>query len=209
MKIKFKDYLMDMIKLTWGLLFNELTHDDKCEDIEYCEAKLKEYLSFLQKYFPEYIKNKSKEEMIEECKKKFEKYKKLSKIGFGALKLTAYGLSMLFCPQFAPLIIGGVNVGEEIFNSLMNKEDINWGKVFIKFGQGCIEGGIPIKNPFGKQAIDFIASPLFDYAEAKIDGKDFNLVHSIKDKLLDKAEGKLSESMKKILEIQLKMCLKI
>ena len=34
MKIKFKDYLMDMIKLTWGLLFNELTHDDKFEDLK-------------------------------------------------------------------------------------------------------------------------------------------------------------------------------
>ena len=34
MKIKFKDYLMDMIKLTWGLLFYELTHDDKFEDLK-------------------------------------------------------------------------------------------------------------------------------------------------------------------------------
>ena len=79
----------------------------------------------------------------------------------------------------------------------MNKEDINWFKVFIKFGEGCLEGGILIKNPFAKQAIDFIASPIFDYAEAKIDGTDFNLFQSVNRKLLDKAAGKFSESMNK------------
>ncbi len=57
---KFLNYLMDMRKLSWGLLFNELTHDDRCEDLKYCEVKLNEYLYYLQEYFPEYLKNKNK-----------------------------------------------------------------------------------------------------------------------------------------------------
>ena len=98
--------------------------------------------------------------MIKQCQNELKQYKKFSKIAFDALKFTAYDLSMLFCFQFTPLII---YFEEEIFNALINKEDINQFKVFVKFGEGCIEGVIPIKSQIGKQVIDIIASQLFEY----------------------------------------------
>ncbi len=50
--IKILDYILDMVKITWGLLFNELTKDDECEKLSYCETKLNEYLNYLKKYIP-------------------------------------------------------------------------------------------------------------------------------------------------------------
>ena len=107
---------MDIIKLIWGLLFNELTHNDKCENINNCEKKLNEYLNYLRKYIPQYLdKYKSKKEMIKQSPNKLNIYKMISNIAFGTIKLTVYGLSMIYCPQLTFLIIGDINA-EEIVN---------------------------------------------------------------------------------------------
>ena len=164
---KIFDYLMDMIKISWGLLFNELTNDDKCESLDYCERKLEEYLNFLKTNVPEYFNGKNA--LIQHHQKKLKFNKELVKSSFDILKFAANCVCTALCPGLAPLIVGGISAIEEISNALIENEQINWAKVFLRFGQGCLEG-LPIKCKYGKQILDVISSPLFDYAAAKIDG---------------------------------------
>ena len=41
-KDKILDHLMDKIQLTWKLSYNELTHNNKSENLKYCETNLNE-----------------------------------------------------------------------------------------------------------------------------------------------------------------------
>ena len=192
------DYFMDMIKLTWGLFFNDLTNDKKCENINYCQGKLKEYLNYLNEYIPKYLNYSKlyKNNIITSCQNKLSKYKKFSEITFGLLKLSADIFSTIACPEFRPIILGGLNSAEVIVNALINGEEINWGKVFLKFGEGCLDG-FSFKSKVGKLTYDIIGSPLLEYGEAKIDGKDYNLFQGVNRKLFDKAAGKFSEQLNK------------
>ena len=51
---------MDMIKITWGLYFNDLTNDNKCENFEYCQKKLIEYLNYLNENIQKIINKQKK-----------------------------------------------------------------------------------------------------------------------------------------------------
>ena len=197
-EIKIFDYILDMIKITWGLLFNELTKDYNCEQLSYCETKLNEYLNYLKKYIPFIIK---------ECKKKLENQKNNFEIAFGTVKFAAYGLSMAFCPEFTPFIMGGINVGKELIDALINDEKINWLKVFLKFGQGALEG-IFIENVLVKGIINLVATPLFEYTEAKIDGKDYNLSQGVNRKILEKCSEMITHGLSKTVVKPIKEALK-
>ena len=91
-----------------------------------------------------------------------------------------------------PVALGFINGGEEIVKSLINNEEINWGKVFTEFGKGCIEG-LPINNKILSTASKIILPPLFDYADAKINGKEINLFHSINKSILRETSLKFSK----------------
>ena len=94
------------------------------------------------------------------------------------------------------MVLGGINVGKEILDALVNKEKINWSKVFLKFGEGCLEG-LNIKSTIGKTALDVVISPLCEFAEAKIDGKDYNLFQGMNRKIFRNVAGKYTKYMNK------------
>ena len=126
---------------------------------------------------------------------------------FGTVKFVAYGLSMVFCPEFTPFIMGGINIGKEIIEALMKDEKINWAKVFVKFGEGALEG-LPIKSVAAKGIINIVATPLFEFAEAKIDGKDYNLSQGVNRKLLDICSEIITRRLSKNVEKPVKEVLK-
>ncbi len=117
---KILDYLLDIIKLIWGLFFNELTNDEKYIEISYCKLKLEEYLQYIREYIPKY-----KQEIIMFLKNKEESYKKTNELIFGLVKILIQGVTLAFIPEFAPIIFGCIEIGEEIFKSLNNNEKIN------------------------------------------------------------------------------------
>ena len=197
-EIKILDYILDMVKITWGLLFNELTKDDECEKLSYCETKLNEYLNYLKKYIPF---------IINECKKKLENQKNIFEKVFGTVKFAAYGLSMVFCPQFTPFIMGGINIGKELIDALINDETINWKKVFVKGGEGAFEG-LPLKSVVTKGITNIVVTPLFEFTEAKIDGKDYNLLQGVNRKILDQCSVMITHGLSKNIEKPVKEALK-
>ncbi len=122
---KILDYLLDIIKIIWGLFFNELTKDEKYIEISYCKLKLEEYLQYIREYIPKY-----KQEIIMLLKNKEESYKKTNELIFGLVKILIQGVTLAFIPEFAPIIFGCIEIGEEIFKFLNNNEKINWEKFF-------------------------------------------------------------------------------
>ena len=98
---KILDYLLDIIKIIWGLFFNELTNDEKYIEISYCKLKLEEYLQYIREYIPKY-----KQEIIMFLKNKEESYKKTNELIFGLVKILIQGVTVAFIPEFAPIIFG-------------------------------------------------------------------------------------------------------
>ena len=191
------DYSLDMIKITWGLFFNDLTNDDKCESLDYCESKLKQYLNYVDN-----IKNYEKKD-----EKKDINIQQLSDL-FGNLKISADILLTFICPQLKPFIIGGIDGIKEIVNAMINNEEINWKNVFIKFGEGALEG-LQIKGKVGKVK-DIIITPLFEFISAKMNGKDYNLFQGINRKIFEQLSGKitkvLNKNIRKPIEDEIKRC---
>ena len=181
------DYTLDMIKITWGYFFNELTKDEQCEDIKYCQQKLKEYLSYLGEFIP----NNSQ---ADDYKKKLEVYNKLSSIGFGFLKIAADIITTIYCPLLKPAVLGFINGGEEIVKSLINNEEINWGKVFLQVGKGCLDG-FPINNKVLGTVTKIITPTIFDCGEALIDGKKINIVNSLSKNSLKHVSNALTKKV--------------
>jgi len=189
-----------MIKITWGYFFNELTKDEQCEDIKYCQQKLKEYLSYLGEFIP----NNSR---VDDYKKKLETYNKLSFLGFGLLKIAADVITSIYCPLAKPAVLGFINGGEEIVKSLINNEEINWGKVFKQAGKGCLDG-LPINNKVLGTVTKIIAPTLFDCAECLINGKKVNIVQSISKNTLKEGSYLITGKVSKCLYMPAKKALK-
>jgi hypothetical protein len=194
------DYTLDMIKITWGYFFNELTKDDQCEDIKYCQQKLKEYLSYLGEFIP----NNSQ---ADDYQKKLEVYNKLSSIGFGVLKIGADIITSIYCPLLKPAVLGFINGGEEIVKSLINNEEINWGKVFSQVGKGCLDG-LPINNKVLGTVTKIIAPTIFDCGEALINGKKVNIVNSLSKNALRQGSNALTKHMNNSIGVPLKKAFK-
>jgi len=186
------DYTLDMVKITWGYFFNELTKDDQCEDINYCKQKLKEYLSYLGEFIP-------KHSQADDYKKKLEIYNKLSTLSFGLLKIAADVITTIYCPYAKPAILGFINGGEEIVKSLINNEEINWGKVFIQVGKGCLDG-LPINNKVLGTATKIIAPTIFDCAEGYFNGKKVNVVNSLSKNVIKQVSNGITKRMDKCFE---------
>ena len=196
---KILDYLLDIIKITWGLFFNELTNDEKCIEISYCELKLQEYLQYIGEYIPKY-----QQEILMFLKNKDESYKKTNELIFGLVKILIQGATVALIPEFAPIVFGCIEIGEEIFKSLNNNEKINWGKVFWKGTKGALQCALFKFNPktigtVGKLLLEVAVPPIFDYAESKIDGKDYNFVEGLSRNGIETIAGKVAEiNVKKI-----------
>lgn len=66
---------------------------------------------------------------------------------------------------------------------------------------------MPFNFKFGKVVKKFIVPPLFEYAEAKIDGKDYNLIQGVSKKVFDEAVKKVTKYKKNLNERNLKKIL--
>ncbi len=51
-------------------------------------------------------------------KNKEESYKKTNELIFGLVKILIQGVTVAFIPEFAPIVFGSIEIGEEIFKSL-------------------------------------------------------------------------------------------
>ena len=85
---------MHMIKMSWGLLFNELTGNSNCEDLNYCKTKFNKYLEELEKYIPKNIKNVNDE--LEHLKKLFNKFNWGDVLIIGLIVIPLIGLQVKF-----------------------------------------------------------------------------------------------------------------
>ena len=193
------NFLMDMITITWGLFFNELTNDDECEKLEYCENKLKEYLNCLVEYLPKNINDLDEETNY--LKKKLLPYNKLKALAIGAVILVAAGFSAFYFPQALPsLVFGTIEIKEDLLDALKNNEEINWKRVFTRFTHGCVDG-IAIRFGLkGKALCDLVISPIFEKIEAEIDGKEYDIPKETFNKLINIASGNIASKMMKYLD---------
>ena len=192
-KEKITDLLMHMIKMSWGLLFNELTGDSKCEDLNYCKTKFNTYLKELEIYIPKNIKNVNDE--LEHLKKLFNKFNWGDVLIIGAITIALIGLSVAFFPEALPsLAFGTIAITKDILTAMNNDEKINWGKIFVSFSRGCLDGLIASKlGPAGNIIGSVILNPVEEFLKAKIDGKDYDLKDCLNDAKSGLFEGVSAE----------------
>ena len=183
------DLLMDMIKISWGFFFNELTHNPKCEDLFYCRNKLNGYLKELEQYIPKNITNIKEE--LEYLKKLFNKFNWLDVLIIGFVTIAIIGLAVVYFPEALPaLVFGTIEMSSEILEAMNNNERINWAKIFLSFTKGCLDG-IIIQN-FGVPGAIIggaILNPIDQFLRAKIDGKNYDINNVFDDALEGVFEG--------------------
>ena len=183
------DLLMDMIKISWGFFFNELTRNPKCEDLFYCRNKLNGYLNELEQYIPKNISNINEE--LQYLKKLFNKFNWLDVLIIGLVTIPVIGLAVVYFQAALPgLIFGTIEMTSEILQAMNNNERINWAKIFLSFSRGCLEG-IIIQNfgPTGAIIGGAILNPIDQFLRAKIDGKNYDVSNIFDDALEGVFEG--------------------
>lgn len=192
------DYLMDMIKLSWGILFDDLTENENSYDYAFCNSKFNDYLNDLEEFIPKKIK--SLKEELDYLKSLFNKFNWLDVLIIGAITLGAIGLSVAFFPAALPaLAFGTIAITGDILDAMNRDEKINWGKIFVSFARGCLDGIIVQKlGPAGKIIGNTILNPIEGFLKAKIDGKDYDgieLLKDTKDGLLEGIFGEISSKL--------------
>ena len=196
--VKIADYLMDMIKLSWGILFDELTENENSYDYGFCNSKFNDYLNDLEEFIPKRIKSLAEE--LDYLKSLFNKFNWLDVLIIGAVTLGAIGLSVAFFPAALPaLAFGTVAITGDILDAMNRDEKINWGKIFVTFARGCLDGIIGQKlGPAGNIIGSTILNPIEGFLKAKIDGEDYDgidLLKDTKDGLLEGIFGEISSKL--------------
>ena len=93
------------------------------------------------------------------------------------------------------LAFGIVAIGKDVLEAMNRDEKINWAKIFVSFGRGCLDGLIASKcGPAGNIIGNTILNPVEGFLKAKIDGEEydgFDLGKDIKDGIFEGVCGEI------------------